>query len=163
MKARLRVAVVLLVTGVRSAAHPRLPYVVSTLAGTAGEAGLQNGSAATAKFNRPTWLDVVAHAAPYEAVDNGDIYVVDRANHVLRKISHGTVSTYAVSDGYSLYIPSGNPFPFDFGGPFGGGVLIEPPGGGCGSHEYDLGMFVASIGGQPLPADSFQCSLGHPD
>src|SRR5216684_4173914 len=163
MKAPLFVAVVLLLTGVAYAADPRFPYSVSTLAGTPGEAGLQNGNAATAKFNRPTWLDVVAHAAPYEGVDNGDIYVVDRANHVLRKISHGTVSTYWITDGYSLYIPSGNPFPFDFGGPFGGGVLIEPPGGGCGGNDYGRGMFVASSGGQQIALVSFWGILANRD
>ncbi len=163
MKALVLVAVVLLLTGVAYAADPSFPYFVSTLAGTPGEAGLQNGSAATAKFSRPTWLDVVAHAEPYEGVDNGDIYVVDRANQVLRKISHGTVSTYLVTDGYSLYTPSGNPFPFDFGGPFGGGVLIEPPGGGCGSNEYDRGMFVASSGGQQIALVSFQGILANRD
>ena len=163
MKARVLVAVVLSLAGVAYAADPRLPYVVSTLAGTPGEAGLENGNAATAKFNRPTWLDVVAHATPYEGVDDGDIFVVDRANQVLRKISHGTVSTYAVSDGYSLYIPSGNPFPFDFGGPFGGGVLIEPPGGGCGGNDYDRGMFVASSGGQQIALVSFLGILANRD
>src|ERR1700686_3341787 len=104
MKAPVIVAVVLLLTGVAYAADSRFPYSVSTLAGTPGDAGLQDGSAATAKFNRPTWLDVVSHAALYEAVDDGDIYVVDRANHLLRKISHGTVSTYRVTDGYSIYV-----------------------------------------------------------
>src|SRR5512140_3782201 len=118
----------LLLAGAAYAADLRFTYSVSTLAGTPGEAGLQNGNAATAKFNRPTWLDVVAHAAPYENADAGDIFVVARANQGLRKLSHGTVSTYSVTDGSSLYIhPSGEPFPFDFGGPFGGGVLIEPP------------------------------------
>ena len=82
MKARVLVAVVLSLAGVAYAADPRLPYVVSTLAGTPGEAGLENGNAATAKFNRPTWLDVVAHATPYEGIDDGDIFVVDRANQV---------------------------------------------------------------------------------
>lgn len=163
MKARVLLPVVFLLAGVAYAADPRIPYFVSTLAGTPGEAGLQDGSAATAKFNRPTWLDVVAHAALYEAVDDGDIYVVDRANQVLRKISHGTVSTYRVTDGYSIYIPSGNPFPFDFGGPFGGGVLIEPPGGGCGGNEYDRGMFVASSGGQQIAPVSFQGILANRD
>jgi hypothetical protein len=163
MKAFVLIAVVLLWTGVACAADPRVPYVVSTLAGTPGEGGLQDGSAAAAKFNRPTWLDVVAHAALYEAVDDGDIYVVDRANQLLRKISHGTVSTYRVTDGYSLYIPSGNPFPFDFGGPFGGGVLIEPPGGGCGGNDYDRGMFVASSGGEQIALVSFQGILANRD
>jgi NHL repeat-containing protein len=163
VNSRLLVTVALSLTVVVNAAAPRLPYSVSTLAGTPGEAGLQNGAAATAKFNRPTWLDVVAHAAPYEGVDDGDIFVVDRANQVLRKISHGTVSTYGVTDGYSLYVPSGSPFPFDFGGPFGGGVLIEPPGGGCGGNDYDRGMFVSSSGGQQIALVSFWGILANRD
>lgn len=153
MNVSVLVTVALLLTGVAHAADTRLPYFVSTLAGTPGEAGLQNGNAATAKFNRPTWLDVVAHAS--SGVDYGDVFVVDRANQLLRKISHGTVSTYSVTDGFIGSGNLGNPVPFDFGGPFGGGVLIEPPEGGCGGGEYDRGMFVASSGRQQISLVSF--------
>jgi hypothetical protein len=141
------------------AADPRLPYVVSTIAGTPGEAGLENGPAAQAKFNRPTWLDVARTAIPYSYLKDGDIFVVDRANHVLRKISQGTVSTYAVGQGF----PTNAPFLFDFGGPFGGGILIEPPDGGCGGAEYDRGMFVASSGFDQVALVSFVGILGNRD
>jgi methylmalonyl-CoA mutase cobalamin-binding subunit len=160
---RLIVAAALLLSGVVYAADPAHSYAVSTLAGTPGTAGLENGSAATAKFNRPTWLDVVTDASDYENTDTGDIFVVDRANQLLRKITHGTVSTYSVTDGYSIYMPSGNPFPFDFGGPFGGGVLIEPPSGGCGGDVYARGMFVASSGGEQVALVSFWGVLANRD
>ena len=160
---RIFVAVGFLLTGVVNAADPHLSYSVFTLAGMPGQAGMQNGSAATAKFNRPTWLDVFAHAAPNERVEEGAIFVVDRANQMLRKISHGIVSTYSVGDGYSPFIPSGNPYPFDFGGPLGGGLMIEPPGGGCGGNEYDRGMFIASSGGQQIALVSFWGILANRD
>jgi hypothetical protein len=58
---------------------------VSTVAGRIGEAGLRDGVAHEATFNRPTWLDVDPR--------NGNLYVVDRANHALRRIAHGRVTT----------------------------------------------------------------------
>lgn len=59
---------------------------VKTLAGT-GERGLVDGPAASAKFDSPVAV----------AVDSaGQIYVVDRGNHRIRRISTtGEVSTYA--------------------------------------------------------------------
>jgi PKD repeat protein len=51
-----------------------------------------NGANASAKFNGPVGIAVAA---------NGDIYVADRSNHVIRKISGGNVSTLAGSVGNS--------------------------------------------------------------
>jgi hypothetical protein len=63
--------------------------VISTLAGTAGVAGLQDGSGTGALFNQPNGV----------AVDGvGNVYVADTGNGVIRKIaSTGAVSTLAGS------------------------------------------------------------------
>ncbi len=61
--------------------------LVSTLAGLAGTAGNANGAGSTARFNEPHGIT---------ADKNGNIYVADKLNHVIRKISpSGLVSTYA--------------------------------------------------------------------
>ncbi len=63
-----------------------LSGTVSTLAGIAGTNGASNGPASTAEFNLPTGV----------AVDtNGNVYVADWGNHVIRKISGGQVTTLA--------------------------------------------------------------------
>lgn len=63
-----------------------LSGTVSTLAGIAGTNGASNGPAATAEFNLPTGV----------AVDtNGNVYVANWGNHVIRKISAGQVTTLA--------------------------------------------------------------------
>ena len=54
-----------------------------------------NGANASAKFNGPVGIAVAS---------NGDIYVADRSNHVIRKISGGNVSTLAGSVGNSGYV-----------------------------------------------------------
>jgi mucin-19 len=61
--------------------------VVTTIAGTPGVVGLANGSGAAVKFNNPSGI----------AVDqNGNIYVADEGNNVIRKITPaGVVSTFA--------------------------------------------------------------------
>jgi len=62
---------------------------VSTLAGSAGISGYVDASAAAARFNEP-------HAIAVNKV--GDIYVADRKNHRIRKVSAGgVVSTFAGS------------------------------------------------------------------
>ncbi|GGH14670.1 hypothetical protein FAZ19_07265 [Sphingobacterium alkalisoli] len=59
--------------------------VVSTYAGS-GTAGLQNGALLTARFNYPMGLSFDS---------NGDLYVADRTNHAVRRISSGQVTTIA--------------------------------------------------------------------
>ncbi|HUF19083.1 MAG TPA: NHL repeat-containing protein [Thermoanaerobaculia bacterium] len=59
---------------------------VTTVAGTAGICGFDEGDGGRAQFAHPTGL----------AVDlNGDIFVADRANHLIRRIRDGLVTTYA--------------------------------------------------------------------
>ncbi len=59
----------------------------STLAGLAGTSGSSNGTGATARFNGPAGV----------AVDSaGNVYVADRDNHIIRKVTPaGVVSTLA--------------------------------------------------------------------
>jgi hypothetical protein len=102
---------------------------VSTVAG-AGIAGAIDGTARESTFNRPTWLDVDAR--------NGNIYVIDRANGSLRRIAGGRVTTLP------LVNFSGNAPALDFGGPYGGGIAIEPESAGCGSGQWGEGMYLAS-------------------
>ncbi len=60
---------------------------VSTLAGTAGSSGGSDGIGGTARFNRPTGVEVDA---------NGYVYVADTTNNLIRKIApDGTVTTLA--------------------------------------------------------------------
>jgi len=60
---------------------------VSTFAGSAGSAGINNGTGTGAKFNRPTAITI-------DSSDN--IYVADKNNHAIRKItSAAVVSTFA--------------------------------------------------------------------
>jgi DNA-binding beta-propeller fold protein YncE len=104
--------------------------VVSTVAGGSA-AGLRDGAGSEARFDRPTWLDVDAA--------NGAVYVVDRANQRVRKIAGGIVSTLDVRKHYYDL----SPVAFDFGGPYGGGIAIEPFHAGCGGGPYGHGMFIA--------------------
>lgn len=62
-----------------------LSGVVTHIAGT-GTAGSTNGSTSVATFNAPT--DIVVDKS-------GTIYVSERGNHTIRKISNDTVSTFA--------------------------------------------------------------------
>lgn len=63
------------------------PYAFWTLAGRAGQAGATDGSASSARFNRPWGIAVDAQ---------GNVYVSEATNHVVRKITpDGTVGTLA--------------------------------------------------------------------
>ena len=144
-----------------SAVHAQnLPDQVSTVAGVPGISGFLDGPAHEATFNHPTWLDAVV-GNDCSGGKDGDIYVIDRLNQSIRKISRGTVSTYAVKRqvGFNAY----SPFAFDFGGPFGGGIVIEPVDGGCGCLQWDRGMFIASTGSQQLVLVSLINLLGNRD
>jgi NHL repeat len=107
---------------------------VSTVAGSPGIAGLRDGRADEAQFNRPTWLDVEA--------GSGALYVVDRANHRLRKILNGSVTSLNVRSQW--WTDPSLPVNFDFGGPYGGGIAIEPVSAGCGAGTFGPGMFISS-------------------
>ena len=64
-----------------------LSAAVTTLAGTAGSSGSADGTGTAATFNQP-----------YDGtVDNGNLYVTDFGNHLIRKIviSSGVVTTFA--------------------------------------------------------------------
>jgi sugar lactone lactonase YvrE len=64
---------------------------VSTLAGTAGQAGTTDAKGALARFNGPFGLAVVNTGGAY-----GGVYVSDTQNHTIRFVAtDGTVSTYA--------------------------------------------------------------------
>ncbi|MEE3121924.1 MAG: NHL repeat-containing protein [SAR324 cluster bacterium] len=60
---------------------------VTTLAGTAGSSGSENGKGIEARFNKPSGV----------AVDSsGNVYVADRSNHLIRRIDlSGNVTTLA--------------------------------------------------------------------
>lgn len=97
-----------------------------TVAGSSGIAGHQDGNAPAATFDRPTWI----------AVDGatGDLFVVDRQNGAVRRISKGSVTT----------VPAGS---FDFDGAMSGGVALEPPGVYCGvGGGYGRKLLVVESG-----------------
>jgi sugar lactone lactonase YvrE len=58
--------------------------IVTTLAGVAGEPGASDGPGGVARFNRPSGVAVGAF---------GDVYVADRDNHTIRRISPLGVTT----------------------------------------------------------------------
>ena len=58
----------------------------STLAGVFGSSGYVDGPAMSAKFFQP-------HGLAYNAA--GDLFIADRSNHAIRKLSGGTVTTLA--------------------------------------------------------------------
>jgi len=65
--------------------------IVSTFVGTSGGKGAANGNGAAARFNSPAGVAVDAA---------GNVYVSDKLNHTIRKISaSGVVSTFAGSPG----------------------------------------------------------------
>lgn len=60
--------------------------VVTTIAGVAGQSGYLDGAAGAAEFGAPLGLAVAT---------NGNIYIVDSGNHVIRRLTSGVVSTLA--------------------------------------------------------------------
>ena len=58
---------------------------VTTIAGRAGQCGFNDGNASAAQFAQPSGI---------ETDINGDLYVADRANHVIRRIRDGFVTTH---------------------------------------------------------------------
>lgn len=77
--------------GAGAGSEPEPSYVVSTLAGTAGEPGSTDGTGAAARFKDPNGI----------AVDSfGNIFVADASNSTIRKISaSGAVTTFAGTAG----------------------------------------------------------------
>src|ERR1700686_3535519 len=144
--------------GLQAAPAARPVDQVSTLAGTPGLSGFHDDDVHLATLSRPTWLAVVVdeEANTGDMGKKGDIYVVDRANQVVRRVSGGKVSTVFFATG-SLF------HPVDFGGPLGGGILIEPAGSGCGSGEYDRGIWIAASGSEQIPLIMFTGSLASRD
>jgi hypothetical protein len=75
--------------------------VVSTLAGTAGVVGSTDGTGAAASFNAPR--SVTTDSA-------GNVYVADRGNHTIRKITPtGAVSTVVGVAGQMGFAPGALP------------------------------------------------------
>jgi hypothetical protein len=138
-------------------ALPLHAAVVVTVAGT-GTPGFIDGPATAAEFNKPTWIDIVPDDRP-AAGEEGDIYVIDRVNQAIRKISFGNVSTYHVARAY--YDPT--PLALNFDGPFGGGIVMETANGGCGNGPYDRGFFVSLTGAEQIALVSFDGSLAARD
>jgi len=77
---------------------------VSTIAGS-GEDGLTNGPARTASFRQPMGVATGLH---------GEIYVADTANHVIRKIDAGVVTTFAGSGEFAVQDGDARHASFDF-------------------------------------------------
>jgi sugar lactone lactonase YvrE len=81
-------------------------WIVSTLAGTSGQNGFVNGVGAAARFYNP--MDIDLDAA-------GNIYVIERWNHAVRKITpNGTVTTLAGSGEIGDANGTGTAAKFDF-------------------------------------------------
>ena len=75
--------------------------MVSTLAGKAGEAGNQDGSGSNARFNYPQALAIGK---------DGNLYVADGGNKVVRVVTPAGVVTTLTSTGASLQYPYGLAF-----------------------------------------------------
>ena len=122
--------------------------VVTTIAGQPGQPGYWDGPSQDAQFTHPTWLDVVpsTNVRSCDEGKAGEIFVVDRMNQRVRRISEtGFVST--VQPLIPSFVP---PFHLDFDSAFGGGVMVERVGDGCGCSVYSRGIFFASTGTNQL-------------
>lgn len=122
---------------------------VTTIAGTPGIAGYWDGPATDAMFAHPTWLDVVTNdpnAFSCESGTSGEIFVVDRINHQIRRVApDGTTSTFVVRQFDRPPAPP-SPIALDFDSAFGGGIMVEPPGSGCGCGVYARGVMLGRSG-----------------
>lgn len=116
---------------------------VTTLAGKAGESGTADGLGASARFNSPHGV----------AVDGaGNVFVADRANHAVRKITPaGLVSTFAGRKG-SLGAADGSATEAQF---------IFPQGL---AFDHDGSLLVADLGSHTIrrisPAGSVETIAG---
>jgi hypothetical protein len=143
-----KILFLLLFIAVAAAAAPP-SGVVTTVAGQPGVAGYWDGPSTDAMFTHPTWLDVVVAANPQtcDGGKSGEIFVVDRMNGLVRRISEtGFVSTFRVVRRAFVGGPIVGDVPLNFDSAFGGGILVEPPGAGCGCDVYARGVFIASTG-----------------
>ena len=107
---------------------------VSTFAGIPNQSGSDNGPVASAKFSCPAGLAFSA---------NGDLYVSDKGNASIRKISSGIVSTIPGGSAQAedlVVDSSGNIFYFDSFG-----YLMKAPAGG-GAPTVVAGSCCASTG-----------------
>jgi sugar lactone lactonase YvrE len=105
---------------------------VRTVAGIPGVPGSSDGVAGVGTFDHPTWISFDP--------EPGALFIVDRANKLVRRIDSGTVTSLAFLE----FQGSHTPVPLDFGGPFGGGIAVEPVTAGCGGGPFAHGFFVAS-------------------
>jgi NHL repeat len=148
-----KILFLLLFIAVAAAAAPP-SGVVTTVAGQPGVAGYWDGPSNDAMFTHPTWLDVVVGQTDPHSCDEGrtgEIFVVDRINGLVRRISEsGFVSTVHVGRNAFAGGPVVTPIPLDFDSAFGGGILVEPPGAGCGCGEYGRSLFIAATGANRL-------------
>src|SRR5262249_18741311 len=85
------------------------------------------------RFTRPTWVDI-------DPV-TGDIWFVNRADNTLVRIHEGVVN--GVQQLKTYYV-AGPTVTFNFDGPFGGGLAIEPAGAGCGAGPWGQGFYVSN-------------------
>ena len=151
MKALIVSLIAVTVSIVASSRAARLE--VTTVAGIPGVAGSSDGVAGVGTFDHPTWIGFDP--------EPGALFVVDRANKLVRRIDSGTVTSLAfmVSEG------DHTPVLFDFGGPFGGGIAVEPVMAGCGGGPFAHGFFVASSAQDRvlLLSDRFQPLIANRD
>ena len=103
----LRLAVLLAAFG-NALAFSQTTYKWTTFTGLAGGPGNADGTGSTARFNAPLGIAVGGQ---------GNIYVADRGNYTVRKITaSGAVTTVAGSPGKSGYVDDiGKTARFDFG------------------------------------------------
>lgn len=119
--------------------------VVTTVAGSPGLWGRQDGRGANAYFNNPAGVTVTA---------DGIVYVADSGNHAIRRVDpDGTVTTYAGSPGQSgsvngtggaarFSIPSGLALGPD------GSLYVAEAGGGL-IRKVAAGGVVTTVAGTP--------------